>query len=72
MELFNKHVPLKHKYIRDNQNPFMTKELQKPIMHRSKLRNRANRTKHEADLLGYKKQRNLCTFLLRKAKKRLL
>ena len=47
----------------------MTKELQKAIMHRSKLRNRANRTKSEADLLEYKKQRNLCTFLLRKAKK---
>ena len=72
MELFNKHVPLKHKYIRANQSPFMTKELQKAIMHRSKLRNRANRTKSEADLLEYKKQRNLCTFLLRKAKKRLL
>ena len=69
VELFNKHVPLKHKYIRANQSPFMTKVLQKAIMHRPKLRNRANRTKSEADLLEYKKQRNLCTFLLRKAKK---
>ena len=65
IEIFNKHAPLKHKYIRANQSPFMTKELQKAIMHRSKLPNREKRTKSDTDFVEYKKQRNLCTYLLK-------
>ena len=37
--IFNKHAPMKRKYIRANEAPFMTKELHKAIMKRSKLRN---------------------------------
>ena len=38
--LLNKHAPIKRKYLRANDGPFMTKELRKAIMHRSKLKNR--------------------------------
>ena len=38
--IFNKHVPIKRKYVRANEAPFMTKELHKAIMKRSRLRNK--------------------------------
>ena len=38
-------------------------------MNRSKLRNRLNKLKTEQTNMEYKKQRNLCTYLLRKAKR---
>ena len=44
MEVFNKHAPIKFKYSRANNNPFMTKALRKAIMFRSKLRNKLNKT----------------------------
>ena len=40
MTILNKHAPIKHKYIRANDNLFVTKEMRKAIMTRSKLRNR--------------------------------
>ena len=36
----DKHVPIKKKIVRGNEAPFMTKELSKAIMSRSKLKNR--------------------------------
>ena len=36
----DRHAPLKRKMIRRNQGSFMTKQLSKAIMNRSKLRNR--------------------------------
>ena len=38
--IFNKHAPMKRKYFRANEAPFMTKELRKAIMKRSRLRNK--------------------------------
>ena len=69
MEIIDRHVPLKQKYIRANQGPFMTKDLQKAIMVRSKLKNKFNLLKTQSAYTNYKKQRNLCTYLLRKAKR---
>ena len=40
MEIFNKHAPLNIKYVRANENPFMTKELRKEHMNRTRLRNK--------------------------------
>ena len=49
--------------------PFMTKALRKENMHRTKLRNRYyNDHRTEENLKAYKKQRNKCVKLLRKAK----
>ena len=69
LSTFNKHAPIKLKYIRINQAPFMTKELSKAIMIRSKLKNRYNKLKTEQSKVDYNKQRNLCTSLLRKTKR---
>ena len=69
MGVFNKHAPLKSKVLRANDNAFMTKELRKAIMVRSKLRNVLNNKKTLSANLAYKKQRNFCTALLRRTKR---
>ena len=69
MDIFDRHAPLKLKYARSNQVPFMTKELRKAVMNRSKLRNEFNKIKTKSAESAYKKQRNLCTYLFRKAKR---
>ena len=43
--IFDKHASIKAKYIRANGGPFITKELNKGIMKRSKLRNKFLRSK---------------------------
>ena len=43
----NKHVPIKRKYVRANDGPFVTKELRKAIMHRSKRKNRNTNNENE-------------------------
>ena len=61
-------LPLKYKYVRANDSPFMTKELRNAVMLRSRLRNRFNRFKTATAEVAYKRQRNICTNLFRKAK----
>ena len=68
-KVLNKHAPLKSRIIRGNQAPFMNKELSKAIMKRSQLKTKYNKTKQEVDRNAYKKQRNLCVKLGRKAVK---
>ena len=45
MDIFDRHAPLKQKYVRSNQVPFMIMELRKAVMIRSKLRNDFNKIK---------------------------
>ena len=66
MIILNKHAPLKKKYIKANNSPFMNKTLCKAIMFRSKLRNKYLILKATE---AYQKQRNYCVSLLRKNKK---
>ena len=68
MGIFDKHVPIKLKYLRANDSPFMNKELRKQVMLRSRLKNKCNKEKTESSRVAYKAQRNKCTSLLRKAK----
>ena len=69
LSVLNKHAPVKHKYIRANNSNFMTKNLRKEIMLRSKLRNVYLKTRTNKSKQLYNKQRNLCVTLFRKAKK---
>ena len=55
-------------YIRANEAPFRSNELQVAIMKRSRLRNKFLREKNQANRDNYKIQRNLCKKLLRKTK----
>ena len=68
MRALNEHAPVKRKSIRANDGPFMTKALRKEHMHRTRLRNKYIRNRTEANLEAFKKQRNKCVKLLRKAK----
>ena len=69
MHILDAHAPIKKKYVRANDSPFITKEIRKEHMIRSKLRNKFYRDKNVISFMAYKKQRNKCVSLLRKAKK---
>ena len=66
--VFNKHVPIKKKYLCANKATFMTKELHVVIIKRSILKNKFLRQKSQANMDNYKIQRNLCKNFLRKTK----
>ena len=68
-DILDKHAPKKSKYIRANQGAFMTKELRKAIMKRSRLRNKFLKEKSEESRQAYSTHRNYCVNLLRKTKK---
>ena len=55
-EVVNNHAPLKQRVIRGNQAPFMSKDLSKQIMIRSRLRNKFNRHKTSQNWNAYKAQ----------------
>ena len=68
-EIIDKHAPLKTKYLRGNNAPFMTKELRKAIMNRSRLTNRYNRWKSRENFLKLEESRNNVKKLTFTAKK---
>ena len=47
LKILDKHAPMKKKYLRANHASFMTKEVRKAIMIRSKLRNKFLKDKNE-------------------------
>ena len=69
MENLQKHAPLKHKYVRANNSPFITKNLRKEIMKRSKLLRAYQKDPTDIKQQAYKNQRNICTSLCRKTKR---
>ena len=66
--ILERHAPLKTKFLRGNHQPHVTKDLRKAIMLRSKLKNKANKTKKLEDYCQYKRQRNLVVNLNRSSK----
>ena len=66
MDTLNLFAPLKKKYARGNQMPFMTKDLSKEMMTRSRLRNKYLKDKTEENRLLYTQQRNKCVYRYRK------
>ena len=69
LKLLNKHAPMKRKIIRANEAPFMNKDIKKSIMNRTRLRNKYLKFPSATNKDLYKRQRNLCTSLIRKHKK---
>ena len=68
MDTLNSFAPIKKKYVRGNQIPFMTKSNSNKIMTRLRLRNNYLKHKMEGSRLLYTQQRNKCVSLLRKTK----
>ena len=67
--ILDHHAPLKTKRIRGNQAKFMTKELSKPIMNRSRFKKGYLKWPSRENFLAYEKVENLCNSLNKKAKK---
>ena len=65
VRLLNKHAPLKKRFARANNSPFMNKALSKAVMTRSRLRN-----KFVKNQVTYTRYRNYCTGLFRKERKK--
>ena len=63
LSITNKHAQLKTDMNRGNQAPFMTKELSKQIMIRSRLRNKFNKHRTREHWENYARQRNKCMSL---------
>ena len=70
LEPLNLHAPLKTKCLRANHSSFISRDLSKAIMYRSKLRNQFLKLQTHESRLRYNKQRNLFEILLRKAKRK--
>ena len=69
LKKLDKYAPCKAKHARGNQMPFMTKDLSKNIIKKSRLRNKFLKNNNEENRKLYTKQRNYCVSLLRKTKK---
>ena len=65
--MLNTHAPKNIKILRRNHKPHYNKNLRKAIMKRSRLKNKAKRSKDPVDIANYKKQRNLVVSLNRQA-----
>ena len=65
--LVDKHAPLKTKFARGNSAPFVTRELKKAIYTRTRLKNKFNKFPTNLNERNYKKQRNKCVSLRKKA-----
>ena len=72
IETLNKHAPMKDKFVRANNAPFMNKILSKAIMKRSRLKNTFLRNPDNNNKVKYKKQRNYCVNLVKRKKKEVL
>ena len=68
--LIDKHAPLKKKVVRANEVPYMTKALKKAIANRSRLENRYYKSKTDENLRTYRKQKNFCSRLFKKERKK--
>ena len=66
--ILNKQAPLKKKYLRHNDGPFMTKELRKANMKRTRLKNNFNKTRTNENWAAYRRQRNQCVKIFRQNK----
>ena len=58
-DTLNKHAPKKTKLLRRNQKPHVNKVLVSAIMKKSRLKNKADKTRKAVDIFNYEKQRNL-------------
>ena len=70
LNVLNIHAPLKKKVIRANHVPYMTKSLRKAIMKRSQLESKYLRNSTVENMKIYKKQKNFCSRLYKKERKK--
>ena len=69
LHTLDKMAPIKQKHIRNNQSPFVNKDIHKAVMTRTRLRNRFLKEPTLINRLAYKQQRNYCVSFMGKNKK---
>ena len=69
--IFIKHAPIKRKYFRVIEAPFMTKDLHKAVMKRSKLRSKFLKSRKLSNRKNYTSQRNICKKTVKEHQKNL-
>ena len=69
IDILDKHAPLKKNHAFDYQIPFITKDLSKTIINRSRLHNNFLKNSTNENKILYTKQRNHSVSLLKKSKK---
>ena len=67
LDILNEHAPQKQAHIRGDKIPFMNEQWRKAIRHRNKLWKKFTHHRTDANRAEYKKQRNKCTSIRRKA-----
>ena len=67
LDIINEQAPIKKFHVRGNQVPFMTEQWRRSIRHRNKLWKKFTHDRTDANYALYRKQRNKCTSLRRKA-----
>ena len=70
IDILDLHAPMKKKFARGNNAPFMNKTLSKAFMHRSKLKNKFNRNPTKQKKRLYNEQRNYRVSLLNREKRK--
>ena len=65
-EVLDEQAPLTKKILRANNSPFMTKQLRKMIMNRSRCKNKYFKNKTAANWENYRKLRNDCVKLTKR------
>ena len=68
-EVLDLHAPIKKKTLRANNSPFMTKQLRKMIMNRSRCKNRYFKNRTVENWENYRKLRNECVKFTKKVKR---
>ena len=69
-KVLHKHAPMKKKYARVNDGPFMNRALCKAVMLRTRLKNKYNKSQTVQNWEAFRKQCNLCVKLVRTEKRK--
>ena len=69
LNVLNKHAPVKKKTVRANHKPYITKEIRKSIMNKTRLANKRHKTNNEGDFREYKRQKNYVNRECKRARK---
>ena len=69
-QILNKHAPVKKKLTRAKEAPYMPKALRKAIVRRLELKTKYFKLKSNDTLKAYKKQKNYCSRLCKKERKK--
>ena len=72
IELLNKHVPLKKKFLKTNYAPYFAKTLRKTLVRKSQRETNCLKTKTQTDLKLYKNHKNICGKLIEKEKESIM